>query len=59
MGLGAGTVFERPGPKTVPPGWRCPGAFGLVFSDVLALVSEGIPLEKAKGTGRVGRRYDG
>jgi hypothetical protein len=23
------------------------------------LVPEGIPLEKAKGTGRVGRRYDG
>ncbi len=48
VALGAGTVFDRPGPKTVLPGWRCPDAFGLVSSDVLALVRKASPWRKPR-----------
>src|SRR5271157_4029497 len=48
VALGAGTVFDRPGPKTVLPGWRCPGAFGLVSSDVLAVVRKASPWRKPR-----------
>ena len=34
--LGRGRVFNLSRPKTALPAWRCPGAFGFVFSDVLA-----------------------
>ena len=53
MGLGAGTVFDRPRPKTAlrVGNLRAPLVLSLLIS---WLGSEGIPLGKAKGTGRVG-----
>ena len=58
VGLGAGTVLIVPAPR--PPSRLGDVRALFRLSRLISwLVPEGIPLEKAKGTGRVRRRYDG
>ena len=58
VGLGAGTVLIVPAPR--PPSRLGDVRALFRLSRLISwLVPEGIPLEKAEGTGRVRRRYDG
>ena len=56
LGRGRFLIVPAPRPSSRLGDVRAPSALCLLMS---WLSSEGIPLEKAKGTGRVERRYDG